>query len=62
MSYDQKGRNSCVTVFGNDVGFTFRGLSLVRDGMDSRRTTDSALLLVWCVSLDKSDSEIERVQ
>ena len=42
--------------------FTFRGQILVRDGMDSRRTTDSALFLLWYVSLNKSDSETERVQ
>ena len=34
---------------GSEMTFAshFRGQSLVRDGMDCRPTTDSALLLLW---------------
>ena len=41
------GRNSCVTVFGIDVGLHIFADSFVPDGMDCCPTTDSALLLLW---------------
>ena len=49
-------------MFGNDVCLHIFADSLVQDGRDCRPTTDSALLLLWYVSLNKLASETEHVQ